>query len=146
VLQFIANKQSFELPQAVAQNISAGSDRNLRKAIMMLQAVALKTSNKIKANTAIPVPEYETFLKQITNDLFVEQSPRQLRSIRSKVYELLTKGITSEIIFQQLVKNIMVHNRKPKDPSFQRIVLKYACLFEHRCKHGSKAIMHIEAF
>ena len=142
VLKTICTKQSIELPPQLAQDISAASNRNLRKAIMMLQSVSLKTNNRLGARTPVPVPEYETFIKEIVMDTLKEQTPKNLRHIRTKIYELLTKGITAEIIFLLLVRFLM----KRVDQSLRKTILKYACIFEHRCKAGSKAIMHIEAY
>jgi replication factor C subunit 3/5 len=72
--------------------------------------------------------------------------------IRTKLYELLTKGITADMIFGILAR---VFLKKPsagdnKNASLPEPikpeVLKFAVMFEHRCKEGSKAIFHLEAF
>ena len=65
---------------------------------MMLQTVKLKNPN-LSTKSYIPCPEYESYTKEIAKDVITEQSPKQLRSIRAKLYELLTKGITADMIF-----------------------------------------------
>ncbi len=65
---------------------------------MMLQTCKLKNPN-LSDNTNIPSPEFELFTKEISKDVLTEQSPKQLKMIRGKLYELLTKGITSDMIF-----------------------------------------------
>jgi replication factor C subunit 3/5 len=75
-----------------------------------------------------------------------------LRAIRSKLYDLLTKGITADMIFQVLTREFL----KPAQggqkmgggiPEFIKPeVLRYAVVFDHRCKDGAKAIIHLEAF
>ena len=65
---------------------------------MMLQTCKLKNPS-LSENTNIPTPEYEVFTKEIAKDVLTEQSPKQLKVIRGKLYELLTKGITSDMIF-----------------------------------------------
>ena len=118
---------------------------------MMLQTVKLKNNN-LSAKTYVPCPEYESYTREIAKDVITEQSPKQLRAIRSKLYELLTKGITSDMIFQVLTREFL----KPAQGG-QRMgggipeqikpeVLRYAVIFEHRCKEGAKAIIHLEAF
>lgn len=107
MLKSICKDQKIELPQKLANDISAGSNRNLRKAIMMLQSVCLKTNGRPTERTNVPVPEYETFVKEIVMDVLKEQTPKNLRHIRTKLYELLTKGITAEIIFLLLVRFLM---------------------------------------
>lgn len=73
--------------------------------------------------------------------------------IRTKLYELLTKGITADMIFGILAREFL---KKPSPGDKQQSasvpepikpeVLKFAVMFEHRCKEGSKAIFHLEAF
>lgn len=55
----------------------------------------------------MPCPEYESYTREIAKDVITEQSPKQLRLIRSKLYDLLTKGITPGMIFQVLVRELL---------------------------------------
>ena len=73
---------------------------------MMLQTVKLK-NNVLSSKTYVPCPEYESYAKEIAKDVFTEQSPKQLRSIRAKLYELLTKGITADMIFQVITREFL---------------------------------------
>ena len=98
ILGKIATKENFELPPNVALSISYHARRTLRKAIMMLQTLRLRNPN-LRENTQIPQPDFEKFIEEIARDVIREQSPGNLRQIRTKLYELLTKGITSDIIF-----------------------------------------------
>lgn len=69
------------------------------------------------------------------------------------MYELLTKGITADMIFGILAREFL---RKPTaadqkssammPEAIKPEILKFAVMFEHRCKEGSKAIFHLEAF
>lgn len=45
------------------------------------------------------MPDYEGFIGEIATDVNTDQSPAQLKQIRGKLYELLTKGITADLIF-----------------------------------------------
>ena len=147
LLKKIATREGFELPPKVAEQIAIHSRRNIRRAIMMLQTIKLKTPN-LNANSQIPRPDYENFIGEIATDVVREQSPQNLRQIRTKLYELLTKGITSDVIFQHLAREFL----KPTQSSstlpekIKPVVLKYAVLFEGRCREGSKPIIHLEAF
>ena len=58
----------------------------------------------------MPAPEYEVYTKDIAKACIQEQSPKQLRAIRTKLYELLTKGITADMIFGILAREFL---RKP---------------------------------
>jgi replication factor C subunit 3/5 len=116
---------------------------------MMLQTAKLKNEN-LTEKTFIPAPEYEVYIKDISKMVLTEQSPKMLRTIRTKLYELLTKGITADIIFQILAKEFLKKAMDQKGGSIPEPikpeVLKFAVMFEHRCKEGSKAIFHLEAF
>lgn len=65
---------------------------------MILQTIRVK-SNNLSANTNVPKPDFEGFICEIAGDVCHEQSPSQLKLIRAKLYELLTKGITADVIF-----------------------------------------------
>ena len=75
-----------------------------------------------------------------------------LRQIRTKLYELLTKGITADMIFGILAREFLKkpfgdkNNQTSLPEPIKPEVLRFAVLFEHRCKEGSKAIFHLEAF
>jgi len=53
----------------------------------------------LSSNTNVPRPDFEGFICEIATDVTNEQSPTQLKLIRGKLYELLTKGITADVIF-----------------------------------------------
>jgi len=108
VLGNICAHQKIDMPAKLSQDITLASNRNLRKAIMMLQSVVLKTQGKLGARVQVPIPEYETFISEIVKDVMKEQTPKNLRYIRTKLYELLTKGITPDIIFLLLVRFLIL--------------------------------------
>lgn len=71
-----------------------------------------------------------------------------MKLIRAKLYELLTKGITADVIFQNLCREFLA-TKSSKSAVAEEIkpsVLRYAVVFEGRCRDGSKPIMHLEAF
>lgn len=64
-------------------------------------------------------------------------------------YELLTKGITSDLIFQNLVREFLKSPAQSKGSVHENIkpqVMRFAVLFEGRCVERAKAIIHLEAF
>jgi len=64
----------------------------------------------------------------------------------------LTKGITADMIFGILAREFLKKGAANDSKSaalpepIKPDVLKFAVMFEHRCKEGSKAIFHLEAF
>ena len=73
---------------------------------MMLQTAKLKSQN-LTSQSQVPRPDYEGFIGEIACDVVREQSPQNLRQIRTKLYELLTKGITADLIFQNLAREFL---------------------------------------
>lgn len=96
----------------------------------------------------IPRPDYEAFIAEIAQDVVKEQSPQNLRQIRTKLYELLTKGITADIIFINLAREFLKaeQSKSTLAEPIKPAVLRFAVLFEGRCREGSKPIIHLEAF
>lgn len=72
----------------------------------------------------------------------------KLRQIRSQIYELLTKGISADMIFQTIVREFLknVESKSTLPEPIKPEVLKFAVMFELRCRDGAKAIIHLEAF
>ena len=71
LLKKIATKENFELPPQVAMSIAHHSRRNIRRAIMMLQTLKLKSPN-LTANSQVPKPDYESFIAEIAHDVVNE--------------------------------------------------------------------------
>ena len=59
---------------------------------MTLQTIKLR-HDKLTETISIPLPEYIAYIREIVRDVKKEQSPKQLRNIRTKIYNLLIKGI-----------------------------------------------------
>lgn len=73
---------------------------------MMMQTIKLRHTS-LNNQTPVPKPDYEGFIQEIASDVVSEQSPNQLKNIRAKLYELLTKGITSDVIFQHICREFL---------------------------------------
>eukprot|EP00826_Nyctotherus_ovalis_P021148 TRINITY_DN1676_c0_g2_i2.p1 TRINITY_DN1676_c0_g2~~TRINITY_DN1676_c0_g2_i2.p1 ORF type:complete len:396 (-),score=112.37 TRINITY_DN1676_c0_g2_i2:38-1225(-) len=117
--------------------IAIKSKRNMRRAIMMLQAML---ANEEKGT--VPVPQYEIFIQEIATDVMREQSPRQLKEIREKFDELLVKLVPAREIFWILLKSLLA--KTPKEIHLE--IVAAAATYDHRAQIGSKPIMHLEAF
>lgn len=114
---------------------------------MTLQTARLKNP-MLHSMKALPRPDYESFIAEIAQDVVKEQSPQNLRAIRTKLYELLTKGITADIIFINLCREFLKteQSRSTLPEPIKPNVLRFAVIFEGRCREGSKPIIHLEAF
>ena len=73
---------------------------------MMFQTLYVEKSTI--SRTAKPhIPEYMTYIGEIAKLALQEQTPKMLKQIRGKFYELLTKGITADEILKQLTKSFL---------------------------------------
>lgn len=141
VLLAIAKKQNFDLHPTLAVKIAESSHRNLRRAILQLEATAVRTSS-LTADQALVVPDWEAFIDQIAALVLKEQTAKQLLLIRGKLYELLSHCIPPTLILRGLMLALLDR----VDATMKNAVVDVAAFFEHRIQIGSKAIIHLEAF
>ena len=141
VLQSISKKEGITLPIELAKRIADLSDRNLRKAILMLESSKVK-QYPFQVDQVIEKPDWEEFLIQLAREIAEEQSPKRLLSVRSKLYELLSHCIPPEII----IRNLALQLLSKLDSELKYEVIKWAAYYEHRLQTGSKPIFHLEAF
>ena len=139
-LKTISEFENFKLNNALAEKISLSCGRNMRRAIMILQT--LRSSKTLAATAKIPTAGYEGVVQEISDMIISEQTPRQLRIIRDRFQDLLSKGIDAELIFNLLSKRLL----KVVGNKLKLGVLEQAVTSDHRCCQGTKSIVHLEAF
>eukprot|EP01027_Heterolobosea_sp_BB2_P016213 GEZU01023104.1.p1 GENE.GEZU01023104.1~~GEZU01023104.1.p1 ORF type:complete len:442 (-),score=75.48 GEZU01023104.1:121-1368(-) len=141
VLQKVATKEGVKLPPKFAERIAVASDRNLRRALLMMEASKVE-QYPFKDDQQVRVPDWERFIEDIAKDLINEQSAQKIYDTRGKLYELLANCIPPELIIKQLSSELM----KKLDNELKQEVAHWSAFYEHRLKCGSKAIVHLEAF
>lgn len=146
VLKKVARQENFGLPDKVAVDLAQESDRNLRKALLMLEAAKVQTGgngkNEISEDQLLPTTDWELYIRQLARDITKEQSPQALMAAREKMYELLVNCIPASTILKTLVGELMSN----LDDSVKLQVIEWAAFYEHRIAMGSKDIFHLEAF
>ncbi|KAB7496048.1 Replication factor C subunit 3 [Armadillidium nasatum] len=141
ILQTVSKKEGLSLPLPLAENIAKKSNRNLRRALLSLEAC--KTQQyPFSPTQEVVAPDWEVFLRKTATAIVQEQSPNSLFKVREMIYELLIHCIPPEVIFKGLLKELV----KNCDGSLKCEVTKMAAYHEHRMQLGSKAIYHVEAF
>lgn len=129
------------MPPELAVRIVQKSERNLRRAILMLEACKVE-QYPFTSNQSIADIDWQVYLKETANQILSEQSPAKLEEIRERLYELLSQGVPADIIFKGLVQYLT----KNCDMTIKAQTLSFAGLYEHRMQQGSKHIFHLEAF
>jgi len=146
VLKTVSRKESITLPDKLAINIARASNRNLRRALLMLESCHVTTRDDspkvLKSDIAIPHTDWERYVSQLAGGIVREQSPKSLIAAREKLYELLINCIPAQVVLKTLVAELL----PTLDDSIKGEVVTWAAFYEHRIALGSKEIFHLEAF
>jgi replication factor C subunit 3/5 len=143
LLMTIAKKESSGCSEDFAMKISKASNRNIRRAILMLEAAKVQGGTyTIPPMQAVALPDWELYISKLSREILAEQSPSKLQQAREMLYDLLTNCIPADVIMQTLVNELM----KSLDDTLKHEVAFWAAYYEHRMRQGSKEIFHLEAF
>jgi replication factor C subunit 3/5 len=140
-LMRVASKEGIKVPSEVVARIASGCERNLRRALLQLEATRVQ-HYPIVAEQAVARADWELFIDSICSLILAKQSTEQLRIIRGKLYELLSNCIPPDLIMRKLAEGLV----SKLDTSIKYIVMDTAAKFEHRMQLGAKPIFHLEAF
>ncbi|XP_015177361.1 PREDICTED: replication factor C subunit 3 [Polistes dominula] len=141
ILQSVCKRESITLPDEFATRLANASGRNLRRAILMLEACKVE-QYPFTANQKISEPDWQTFIRTTANMMITEQTPKKLLDIRKRLYELLTHLIPCDVILKGLLQECI----KNCDFQLKSEIIFIAAEYEHRMLNGSKPIFHLEAF
>ncbi|KAI1447369.1 P-loop containing nucleoside triphosphate hydrolase protein [Annulohypoxylon stygium] len=141
VLADSAKKEGWPIVKGLHKRIAEESGRNLRRALLMYEAVHAQ-NEKVTDDTPIPPPDWEALIAQIAKEIKEEHSPARILQVRSKLYDLLTHCIPPTTILKTLTFKLIVNI----DDDLKSEVIKWSAFYEHRIRMGSKVIFHLEAF
>ncbi|RMZ85667.1 hypothetical protein DV737_g659, partial [Chaetothyriales sp. CBS 132003] len=142
-LEKAAKKEGWKVIPALNTRIARDSGRNLRKALLMFEAVYAQHPEPGET-TPIPPPDWEVLIDQIAGDMIRERTPQMIMQVRAKLYDLLTHCIPATMILKTLCWKLT--ERKEVDEELKPEIVKWAAFYEHRVRLGSKVIFHLEAF
>ena len=141
ILTQTAKVEKNTLPPKLAARIAGESGRNLRKALLMLEAVYAHNET-VTATTPIPPPDYEALIAQIADDIMAEHTPARILMVRAKMYDLLSHCIPPTTVLKGLTFRLVAK----VDDELKADVIKWSAHYEHRIHLGAKHIFHLEAF
>lgn len=107
VLNHVAKKERFTLPPSAADSIVEEADGNLRKALLVMEALRMQKPD-LDGDVEVAKPDWELYCSKIADLIMQEQSPQRLLEIRSKVYELLSHCIPPAVVLK-----VSLGNRHP---------------------------------
>ncbi|KAF3165830.1 Replication factor C (RF-C) subunit [Orbilia oligospora] len=141
VLKGVGKMERLEVKDGLCKRIAVESGRNLRRALLMFEAVYAQ-NEVVKDNTPLPPPDWEALISQIADEIMAEHSPARILQVRAKLYDLLTHCIPPTVILKTLTFKLI-----PKiDDTIKADVIKWSAFYEHRLHLGNKPIFHLEAF
>mmetsp|Transcript_9336 Transcript_9336/g.38287 ORF Transcript_9336/g.38287 Transcript_9336/m.38287 type:complete len:369 (-) Transcript_9336:139-1245(-) len=142
VLQKVADKERFSLPDEFAARVAKASRRNVRRALLALEACKAQRYPFGVDDQPVDVPDWELYVKAIAKGITDDQSPQRLLQTRDKLFELLAKCVPADLILKTLVAELL----KLLDDDLKPELIHWAAVYEHRIQLGSKEIFHLEAF
>lgn len=141
ILHKISAGEGIQVAPEFIDKLVGSCDRNLRKAIMSLQTASLK-HGRLTAGTALTVPEWEKHVREVAQNAIDEQSPRRLKVIRSKLYEILACCIPPNTVFSFL-SNALLNSCNGE---IKYSIIEQAARYQKQMQQGTKPIVHLEAF
>ncbi|PWY71656.1 hypothetical protein BO70DRAFT_389521 [Aspergillus heteromorphus CBS 117.55] len=141
VLRSAGKTQGWPEADGLNQRIANESGRNLRRALLMFEAIYAQ-NEKVTDNTPIPPPDWEALISLTADEILAERSPAQLLKVRSRLYDLLTHCIPPTTIIKTLTFRLIAK----VDDALKPDVIMWSAFYEHRITQGSKVIFHLEAF
>ncbi|RHY01879.1 hypothetical protein DYB25_011492 [Aphanomyces astaci] len=105
VLEKVCEKESLTFCAPLAAEIAVKSERNLRRALLMLETCRVQ-QYPFSPSQSIQVPEWEEYICGLAKDVLQEQSPGSLLRARDKFYELLSNCIPPDVILRVLCREL----------------------------------------
>lgn len=141
VLENAGKKENWKIVPTLNQRIAQESGRNLRRALLMFEAVYAQNP-VVSEKTPIPPPDWEVLISEIATNCITDRSPQMILQVRAKLYDLLTHCIPATTVIKVLAFELV----QKVEPELKPEVVRWAAFYEHRIKQGSKVIFHLEAF
>lgn len=117
VLKKAGQREGYKEAEGLNKRIAKESGRNLRRALLMYEAIYAskyvlhnpnpamletnaRNSEKVTDNTTIPPPDWEALISQVADEIMAEHSPARILQVRAKLYDLLSHCIPPTTILK----------------------------------------------
>merc|ERR1719323_2174439 len=144
VLHKVAQAEGVKLPPELAVKIADKSQRDLRRALLMLETTQVQAnSSSLSKDAQLPKEAWEVAVERVAKKILQEQSPRMAMEVRGNVYELMAACLPADFIIKELLHRLIGEQR---NDVLKQKAIAAAAHFESTMRQGSKDIFHIEAF
>jgi replication factor C subunit 3/5 len=99
VLQHVARKERFHIPDPALDSILQSTNGNLRKALLVFEAMRMQKPD-LSGDIEVAKADWETYCGKIADSIVKEQSAARLLEVRGKVYELLSHCIPPTVVLK----------------------------------------------
>ncbi|KAF8150065.1 P-loop containing nucleoside triphosphate hydrolase protein [Crassisporium funariophilum] len=141
VLESVARRAGFDLPPEAGSKIVDDSGGNLRKAILVLEALKMQSPD-LTGPLTIAKPDWEVYCHKVADLIVAEQTPARVMEVRAKFYELLSHCIPPTVILKTVAERVV----ERVDEALKAEIMHWAAFYEVRMRVGSKKIYHLEAW
>ncbi|GJE88606.1 P-loop containing nucleoside triphosphate hydrolase protein [Phanerochaete sordida] len=142
VMKHVASRQNFRIDdESVIQEIAQDAEGNLRKALLVFEALKMQTGS-LTGPITIAKPDWETYCHKVGDMIVQEQSPQRVMDVRTKLYELLSHCIPPTVILKTIAARVC----EKVDESLKPEIMHWAAVYEVRMRVGNKKIFHLEAW
>lgn len=142
VLETISAKEGLEVSDNTLDRIIVSSERNLRRAVLQLEATKVSVGNlNLPDGVYISRADWEHVISDIAKMLSMNQSANQLLAIRKKFQDLISHAVPPDVILRRLLEELMLL----VDDEITPEIIKCAADFDHNLVRGTKPLFHLEA-
>ena len=99
VLQHVAKKERFHIPDPALDSILQSTNGNLRKALLVFEAMRMQKPD-LSGDIEVAKADWETYCGKIADSIVKEQSAAKLLEVRGKIYELLSHCIPPTVVLK----------------------------------------------
>lgn len=139
----VARKEGITLPEQLATHIVNSSNRNLRRAILQLEATRVAVgSPTLPPDAPVMRADWEYACTDAAVLITRTQTVSQLVLVRKRIQELLARAVPPDVVLRRLVEDILAIVDDEICPEICRVAAK----FDQALTNGTKPIVHIEAF
>ncbi|EJD06959.1 P-loop containing nucleoside triphosphate hydrolase protein [Fomitiporia mediterranea MF3/22] len=140
-LRYVAKREKFDLPPDAACEIAEDAGGNLRKAVLVLEALKMQSPD-LSGPLTIAKPDWETYCHKVADLIVQEQTPARVMEVRAKFYELLSHCIPATVVLKTVADRVV----ERVDEAIKADVMHWAAFYEVRMRQGNKKIFHLEAW
>ncbi|OSD06429.1 P-loop containing nucleoside triphosphate hydrolase protein [Trametes coccinea BRFM310] len=142
VLDFVAKREGFSIPEDTVKLIAEDSEGNMRKALLVLEALKMQNPDLSASGLSIAKPDWETYCHKVADMIVQEQTPARVMEVRAKLYELLSHCIPPTVVLKTIAEKVV----EQVDEALKPDIMHWAAIYEARMRVGNKKIFHLEAW